>query len=94
MNGTATGWASFQTKTMVEGLEGGSYAIGCDNASGWDWGLQLRVQPADGSTVINTVPSKPAGVITLPAGRTQLIELFCANGKTVDTDLTPYMYRL
>lgn len=90
LTGTSTGWASFPIRGVD--VEAGRYSYGCDNASNWNYGGQIKLTPSDGGTEVSRLISV-AGEIDLPAGRL-VGELFVVQNKTVDVDLRPYVYKI
>jgi hypothetical protein len=82
VKGTATTWA--QVNASVR-LDAGTYMLTCDNSNGWNYGCRLL----DGN---NT--SQLGGASVKLEAADYGVNLFVAEGKTVDIDLTPRIYRL
>lgn len=82
VKGTATAWAQVDVSVR---LDAGTYMLTCDNSNGWNYGCQF----VGGN---NTAQLGGASV-KLEAGDYR-VTVFVAEGKTVDIDLTPRIYRL
>ncbi|MDB6806411.1 hypothetical protein PMS59_03275 [Bifidobacterium longum] len=82
VKGTATAWA--QVGVSVR-LDAGTYMLTCDNSNGWNYGCRFL-----GSD--NT--SQLGGASVKLEAADYRVNVFVANGKTVDIDLTPRIYRL
>lgn len=82
VKGTATAWAQINVSVR---LDAGTYMLTCDNSNGWNYGCQF----VGGN---NTAQLGGASV-KLEAGDYR-VTVFVAEGKTVDIDLTPRIYRL
>lgn len=83
VKGTATAWA--QVNVSVR-LDAGTYMLACDNSNGWNYGVQFGGGISGRDSLGN--PS-----IKLETG-TYTVNVFVAEGKTADIDLTPRIYRL
>lgn len=81
--GTATAWVQVDVSVR---LDAGTYMLTCDNSNGWNYGAQFI-----GSTSGHNSLGNPS--VKLETG-TYTVRVFVAEGKTVDIDLTPRIYRL
>lgn len=81
--GTATAWA--QTNVSVR-LDAGTYMLTCDNSNGWNYGVRFGGSTSGYSSLGNPSVKLETGTYT--------VSVFVAEGKTVDIDLTPRIYRL
>lgn len=82
VKGTTTAWAQIDVSVR---LDAGTYMLTCDNSNGWNYGVQF-------SGGNNTAQLGGASV-KLETG-TYTVNVFVAEGKTVDIDLTPRIHRL
>lgn len=82
VKGTATTWAQVDASVR---LDAGTYMLTCDNSNGWNYGCRFL----DGN---NT--SQLGGASVKLEAADYGVSLFVAEGKTVDIDLTPRIYRL
>ena len=82
VKGTATAWAQINVSVR---LDAGTYMLTCDNSNGWNYGCRLL----DGN---NT--SQLGGASVKLEAADYGVNLFVAEGKTVDIDLTPRIHRL
>ncbi len=80
--GTATAWAQVDVSVR---LDAGTYMITCDNSNGWNYGFQLLGG--------NNTAQLGGASVKLEAADYR-VTVFVNTGKTVDTDLTPRIYRL
>lgn len=83
VKGTATTWTQVDASVR---LDAGTYMLTCDNSNGWNYGAQFI-----GSTSGHNSLGNPS--VKLETG-TYTVRVFVAEGKTVDIDLTPRIYRL
>ena len=83
VKGTTTAWAQINVSVR---LDAGTYMLTCDNSNGWNYGVQFG-----GSISVHDSLGNPS--IKLETG-TYTVNVFVAEGKTVDIDLTPRIYRL
>lgn len=83
VKGTATAWAQINVSVR---LDAGTYMLTCDNSNGWNYGVQFGGSISGHNSLGN--PS-----IKLETG-TYTVNVFVAEGKTVDIDLTPRIHRL
>ncbi len=83
VKGTATAWAQINVSVR---LDAGTYMLTCDNSNGWNYGTQFG-----GSISVHDSLGNPS--IKLETG-TYTVNVFVAEGKTVDIDLTPRIHRL
>lgn len=82
VKGTTTAWAQINVSVR---LDAGTYMLTCDNSNGWNYGCRFL----DGN---NT--SQLGGASVKLEAADYGVSLFVAEGKTVDIDLTPRIYRL
>ncbi len=83
VKGTTTAWAQINVSVR---LDAGTYMLTCDNSNGWNYGVQFG-----GSISVHDSLGNPS--IKLETG-TYTVNVFVAEGKTVDIDLTPRIHRL
>lgn len=83
VKGTTTAWAQISVSVR---LDAGTYMLTCDNSNGWNYGTQF-------SGIISGHDSLGNPSVKLETG-TYTVNVFVAEGKTVDIDLTPRIYRL
>lgn len=86
VKGTSDGWAYIAGTVTVQA---GDYMLACDGAKVWDYGVQAGV----GDTGLNAPSSTTPVTGPLAEGDCQC-SVFVAKGQTVDTDLTPRLYKL
>lgn len=67
-------------------LDAGTYMLTCDNSNGWNYGTQF-------GGIISGHDSLGNPSVKLETG-TYTVNVFVAEGKTVDIDLTPRIHRL
>lgn len=82
VKGTTTTWAQVDASVR---LDAGTYMLTCDNSNGWNYGCRFL----DG----NNTSQLDGASVKLEAADYG-VSLFVAEGKTVDIDLTPRIYRL
>lgn len=82
VKGTTTAWAQINVSVR---LDAGTYMLTCDNSNGWNYGCQFL----DG----NNTSQLGGASVKLETG-TYTVNVFVAEGKTVDIDLTPRIHRL
>lgn len=82
VKGTATTWAQVDASVR---LDAGTYMLTCDNSNGWNYGCRFL----DGN-----ITSQLGGASVKLEAADYGVSLFVAEGKTVDIDLTPRIYRL
>lgn len=82
VKGTATTWAQVDASVR---LDAGTYMLTCDNSNGWNYGCRFP----DGNNA-----SQLGGASVKLEAADYGVSLFVAEGKTVDIDLTPRIYRL
>lgn len=82
VKGTTTAWAQINVSVR---LDAGTYMLTCDNSNGWNYGAQF------GGGNITT--QLGGASVNLETG-TYTVNVFVAEGKTVDIDLTPRIHRL
>ena len=82
VKGTATTWAQVDASVR---LDAGTYMLTCDNSNGWNYGCRFP----DGNKA-----SQLGGASVKLEAADYGVSLFVAEGKTVDIDLTPRIYRL
>ena len=82
VKGTATTWAQVDASVR---LDAGTYMLTCDNSNGWNYGCRFL----NGN---NT--SQLGGASVKLEAADYGVSLFVNEGKTVDIDLTPRIYRL
>lgn len=80
--GTATAWAHVGVSVR---LDAGTYMLTCDNSNGWNYGCQFIGG--------NNNAQLGGASVKLEAGDYG-VNMFVAEGKTVDIDLTPRIHRL
>ena len=80
--GTATAWAHVGVSVR---LDAGTYMLTCDNSNGWNYGCQFLGG--------NNNAQLGGASVKLEAGDYG-VNMFVAEGKTVDIDLTPRIHRL
>ena len=83
VKGTATTWTQINVSVR---LDAGTYMLTCDNSNGWNYGTQF-------GGIISGHDSLGNPSVKIETG-TYTVSLFVAEGKTVDIDLTPRIYRL
>ncbi len=83
VKGTTTAWAQINVSVR---LDAGTYMLTCDNSNGWNYGVQFG-----GSISVHDSLGNPS--VKLETG-TYTVNVFVAEGKTVDIDLTPRIHRL
>lgn len=83
VKGTATVWAQINVSVR---LDAGTYMLTCDNGNGWNYGTQFV-------GIISGHDSLGNPSVKLETG-TYTVNVFVAEGKTVDIDLTPRIHRL
>lgn len=83
VKGTATAWAQINVSVR---LDAGTYMLTCDNGNGWNYGTQF-------GGIISGHDSLGNPSVKLETG-TYTVNVFVAEGKTVDIDLTPRIHRL
>lgn len=83
VKGTATVWAQINVSVR---LDAGTYMLTCDNGNGWNYGTQF-------GGIISGHDSLGNPSVKLETG-TYTVNVFVAEGKTVDIDLTPRIHRL
>lgn len=83
VKGTTTEWAQINVSVR---LDAGTYMLTCDNSNGWNYGVQFG-----GSISVHDSLGNPS--VKLETG-TYTVNVFVAEGKTVDIDLTPRIHRL
>ena len=83
VKGTATVWAQISVSVR---LDAGTYMLTCDNGNGWNYGTQF-------GGIISGHDSLGNPSVKLETG-TYTVNVFVAEGKTVDIDLTPRIHRL
>lgn len=81
--GTATAWA--QVDDVSVRLDAGTYMITCDNSNGWNYGCQFLGG--------NNTAQLGGASVKLEAAD-YMVNVFVSEGRTVDADLTPRIYRL
>lgn len=82
VKGTATTWVQVDASVR---LDAGTYMLTCDNSNGWNYGCRFPD--------CNNASQLGGASVKLEAADYGVI-LFVAEGKTVDIDLTPRIYRL
>lgn len=82
VKGTTTAWAQINVSVR---LDAGTYMLTCDNSNGWNYGCRFL----DG----NNTSQLGGASVKLETG-TYTVNVFVAEGKTVDIDLTPRIHRL
>lgn len=83
VKGTTTAWAQISVSVR---LDAGTYMLTCDNSNGWNYGTQF-------SGIISGNDSLGNPSVKIETG-TYTVNVFVAEGKTVDIDLTPRIHRL
>lgn len=83
VKGTTTAWAQINVSVR---LDAGTYMLTCDNSNGWNYGTQF-------GGIISGHDSLGNPSVKLETG-TYTVNVFVAEGKTVDIDLTPRIHRL
>lgn len=83
VKGTTTAWAQINVSVR---LDAGTYMLTCDNSNGWNYGAQF-------GGIISGHDSLGKPSVKLETG-TYTVNVFVAEGKTVDIDLTPRIHRL
>lgn len=83
VKGTTTAWAQISVSVR---LDAGTYMLTCDNSNGWNYGTQF-------GGIISGHDSLGNPSVKLETG-TYPVNVFVAEGKTVDIDLTPRIHRL
>lgn len=83
VKGTTTAWAQISVSVR---LDAGTYMLTCDNSNGWNYGTQF-------GGIISGHDSLGNPSVKLETG-TYTVNVFVAEGKTVDIDLTPRIHRL
>lgn len=83
VKGTATTWAQINVSVR---LDAGTYMLTCDNSNGWNYGTQF-------GGIISGHDSLGNPSVKIETG-TYTVNVFVAEGKTVDIDLTPRIHRL
>ena len=83
VKGTTTAWAQINVSVR---LDAGTYMLTCDNSNGWNYGTQFV-------GIISGHDSLGNPSVKLETG-TYTVNVFVAEGKTVDIDLTPRIHRL
>lgn len=83
VKGTTTTWAQINVSVR---LDAGTYMLTCDNSNGWNYGTQF-------GGIISGHDSLGNPSVKLETG-TYTVNVFVAEGKTVDIDLTPRIHRL
>ena len=83
VKGTTTEWAQINVSVR---LDAGTYMLTCDNSNGWNYGTQF-------GGIISGHDSLGNPSVKLETG-TYTVNVFVAEGKTVDIDLTPRIHRL
>ena len=83
VKGTTTAWAQINVSVR---LDAGTYMLTCDNSNGWNYGTQF-------GGIISGHDSLGNPSVKLETG-TYAVNVFVAEGKTVDIDLTPRIHRL
>lgn len=83
VKGTTTAWAQINVSVR---LDAGTYMLTCDNSNGWNYGTQF-------CGIISGHDSLGNPSVKLETG-TYTVNVFVAEGKTVDIDLTPRIHRL
>ena len=82
VKGTATAWAQINVSVR---LDAGTYMLTCDNSNGWNYGCRF---------INGNDTSQLGGASVKLEAADYGVNLFVAEGKTVDIDLTPRIYRL
>lgn len=82
VKGTTTAWAQINVSVR---LDAGTYMLTCDNSNGWNYGCQFLGG--------NNTSQLGGASVKLETG-TYTVNVFVAEGKTVDIDLTPRIHRL
>ena len=83
VKGTATAWAQVDASVR---LDAGTYMLTGDNSNGWNYGVQFGGSISGHDSLGNPSVKLETGTYT--------VSLFVDEGKTVDIDLTPRIYRL
>lgn len=83
VKGTTTAWAQINVSVR---LDAGTYMLTCDNSNGWNYGTQFV-------GIISGHDSLGNPSVKIETG-TYTVNVFVAEGKTVDIDLTPRIHRL
>ena len=83
VKGTATAWAQINVSVR---LDAGTYMLTCDNSNGWNYGTQFGGSISGHDSLGNPSAKLETGTYT--------VNVFVAEGKTVDIDLTPRIHRL
>ena len=83
VKGTTTAWAQINVSVR---LDAGTYMLTCDNSNGWNYGARFGVSISGHDTLGNPSVKLETGTYT--------VNVFVAEGKTVDIDLTPRIHRL
>ena len=83
VKGTTTAWAQINVSVR---LDAGTYMLTCDNSNGWNYGARFGVSISGHDTLGNPSVKLETGTYT--------VDVFVAEGKTVDIDLTPRIHRL
>lgn len=83
VKGTTTAWAQISVSVR---LDAGTYMLTCDNSNGWNYGTQFGGIISDHDSLGNPSVKLETGTYT--------VNVFVAEGKTVDIDLTPRIHRL
>lgn len=82
VKGTATAWAQINAPVR---LDAGTYMLTCDNSNGWNYGCRF---------INGNDTSQLGGASVKLEAADYGVNLFVAEGKTVDIDLTPRIHRL
>lgn len=83
VKGTTTAWAQINVSVR---LDAGTYMLTCDNSNGWNYGTQFGGSISGHNSLGNPSVKLETGTYT--------VNVFVAEGKTVDIDLTPRIHRL